>query len=139
MTLPQDLEALFARLTRFRGVWVSRGWSWDKRLDCVSSTFDVTITDEARRAVVDHFTEEWTSSSLRSAPPLVAEIAEATGGVRNGQALFTLPEVSGVMAYGLWWPWGGEGTNISMRVGLAGRTSHDRVWRLRTVFGATDD
>jgi len=67
------------------------------------------------------------------------DVAEATGGVRSDQLLYAAPEVDGLIAYGLWWPWGGEGTNISMRVGLTGHTSFEDVTKLRQAFNALDD
>ncbi len=137
--MPSELDSLFERLTRFRSAWVSRGWSWDKRLDCVASTFDLLHIEEARRVAVSLFTEEWTSASLRAAPPLVVEVAEATGGVRSDQVLYALPEVRGVLAYGLWWPWGSDGTNISLRVGITGPSARGEVVRLRQIFGALED
>lgn len=116
---------------------MSRGWSWDRRFECVASTFSLADADQARRLVVEVLTDEWTSVSLSNAPPLIAEVAEATGGVRSDQLLFATPNAR-VIAYGLWWPWGGEGTNISMRVGLAGQISEDDMAKLREVFGALD-
>ena len=44
-----------------------------------------------------------------------------------------------MLAYGLWWPWGSEGTNISLRIGLTGRSNYDDTIMLQKVFGANDD
>jgi hypothetical protein len=134
-----DRESLFEGLRRFHAAWVSHGWSWDRRFECVASTFDVTLSEEARRAFTGLLDRSWTKATLRRAPPLVQEVAEATGGVRSDQTLYASPEVDGIVAYGLWWPWGGEGSNISMRVGLTGQASFNDVLDLREIFGALDD
>jgi hypothetical protein len=105
----------------------------------VASTFDLSHADEARRLVMGVLPETWNTASLKKAPELVMDIAEATGGVRPDQMLYATPEVGGIIAYGLWWPWGGEGTNISMRIGLTGRTTYDDTMILRQIFGALDD
>jgi hypothetical protein len=69
----------------------------------------------------------------------VAEVAEMTGGVRSDQFLYAMDEADGILAYGLWWPWGGEGSNISLRIGIAGDTSYDDVVKVRQIFNAMDD
>jgi hypothetical protein len=135
--LAREIESLFESLRAFRSGWISRGWSWDRRFECVASTFGNADAAEARRLVSAVLTDEWTAQTLGSASPLLAELAEATGGVRSDQLLFATPNAR-VMAYGLWWPWGGEGTNISMRVGLVGHFSEDDMATLREIFGALD-
>jgi len=80
---------------------------------------------------------EWSETTLRKAPPVIHEVADATGGVRADQLLLATSSISGVIAYGLWWPWG-NGVNISLRVGLAGsNTERDNV-KLRTLFRVAD-
>jgi len=138
-TLITSLDSLFDGLGRLAGAWVSHGWSWDRRFECVASTFAVTHAEEARGLVMGVLTEPWTSKTLHRAPSLIVGVAELTGGVRSDQAIYSTPEVDGVIAYGLWWPWGGEGSNISMRIGLAGPVSYDDMLRLREIFGAPDD
>lgn len=136
--MANELESLFDRLRVFRGGWVSRGWSWDRRFTCVASTFGTGEAEEALRLVTTALPVQWTSTSLPKAPLLIAEIAEETGGVRSDQLLFASPE-SSVMGYGLWWPWGGLAGNISMRVGITGRISDADMMSFRQVFGALDD
>jgi hypothetical protein len=135
----RNREIVFDSLRRLQRAWVSRGWSWDRRLDCAASTFDKTHAQEAATAIRASFPHQWTSATLRGAPEVIADVAEATGGVRSDQYLYTMDIVDGVLAYGLWWPWGGEGTNISLRVGLGGRASFDEQLELRKIFGALDD
>ena len=70
---------------------------------------------------------------------MVSDVAEMTGGVRSDQFLYSTEEIDGMVAYGLWWPWGGEGTNISFRIGVAGDTSFDDTMTIRKIFNAIDD
>lgn len=135
--MASEIESLFERLRSFRASWVSRGWSWDRRFECVASTFGNADAAHAHRLVAAVLTDEWNGHTLPNASPLLAELAEATGGVRSDQLLFATP-TGRVMAYGLWWPWGGEGTNISMRIGLVGQFSEDDMATLREIFGAED-
>lgn len=137
--LTTEISKLFDDLRRFQKVWVAGGWSWDRRFECVASTFDHSRADEAARLVARTLPNLWRTATLRNAPPLVLDIAEATGGLRPDQLLYAAPEVDGIIAYGLWWPWEGEGTNISMRVGLTGHTSFDDMAMLREVFNAPDE
>lgn len=136
---PTGREGLFEALRRFRDAWVSHGWSWDRRLECVASTFDVARSGEARSAASILFTSEWGHRSLANAPEVVTQVAQMSGGVRPDQILLSTDELDGVIAYGLWWPWGAEGTNISMRVGLAGDVGYSEQIQLRTLFDTLDD
>ncbi len=136
--LASELELLFERLREFRSTWVSRGWSWDRRFTCVASTLGSGEAERAQQLVFDLLTQKWTSTTLRNAPGLITDVAEATGGVRSDQLLFATPAAS-VMAYGLWWPWGGGAQSISMRLGLVGRVSEADMENLRQVFGAPND
>ena len=133
----RELESLFGRLRAFRSSWVSRGWSWDRRFGCVASTFGLEDADRARRLVSALLSDTWTPATLPKAPPLIAELAEATGGVRADQLLFATPDAR-VIAFGLWCPWGGEAGNISLRLGLVGQISEDEMEKLRELFGAPD-
>ena len=132
-----DLKDLFERLGRFRGEWVSGGWSWDRRLNCVASTFDIANGGTARSLVLSVLPEQWTSVTLPKAPRLIARVARETGGVRADQAVYATPDAP-IIAYGLWWPWGSGASTISMRVGLAGRVSEDELAMLRDAFGVSD-
>ncbi len=136
--MPSD--PLFDALGRFRQAWVSRGWSWDRRFDCVASTFDLTLIGSARDAVTGAFPHEWTSKTLKRAPEMVRLVAEMTGGVRPDQLIYAMSDDDdeAVVCFALWWPWGGEGSNISLRVGLYG-ASFEEVTQLRELFGAMDD
>lgn len=129
-------DELFEELGSFSKLWVAHGWSWDGRFECVASTFSHSHAEEAQGLVEDVFPQRWNHITLSDAPPLVSAVASATGGVRSDQMLYSAPPIEGLVVYGLWWPWGSGGTNISMRVGLTGRTSPAHMMRLQTAFRA---
>jgi hypothetical protein len=99
----------------------------------------VELTEDARAATSIVFSAVWTKRTLPGAPPIIHTIANHTGGVRSDQRLLATEFVDELMAYGLWWPWGGEGTNISMRIGLAGDVPNDVEIGFRQLFNALDD
>lgn len=135
MTEPAEL---LERLTKFRAAWVARGWSWDNRFDCVASTFNLEEAERARELILAVLPDEHDAKSIGNAPPLYQRVAKATGGVRSDQLLFGAGSES-IIAFGLWWPWGGEVSNrISLRVGLAGRVSSEHTFELRKVFNTFD-
>jgi len=125
---------LLSPMKELRTSWPSRGWSWDSRLSCVSSSFSAELESNAR-AAAKALTTEWTSTTIARATPLLRELAERTGGLRAGQKLLTSTAVGDSFVYGLWWPWG-DGMTTSMRIGLGGPdASQDALQRLRDVFG----
>jgi hypothetical protein len=119
--------------------WPARGWSWDRRFECIASTIAVEFRDEAWRAARAQLPTVWTERTLPEAPKEVLTVAEATGGVRSDQFLLCTELVDGMLLYGLWWPWGGEGTNISMRVGVSGWVTYDDHEALRNAFNVVED
>jgi hypothetical protein len=128
-------DPLFDQLTQFRAKWPKRGWSWDHRFQCVASAFSAELVAEANTALAASFPGRWNHKTLASAPPLVQQIAERTGGVRADQWIFSTAVSGGAIIYGLWWPWGDD-TTITFRIGLpsANPTLEDR---LRDAFGAS--
>jgi hypothetical protein len=128
---------LFEILGRFRRAWPKSGWSWDTRFGCVASSFGLELVKEARTAIVVAFPCEWTMKNIASAPSVVREIAETTGGIRPDQNLFSTNLEGRLTGYGLWWPWGDDVT-ISMRVGLGGYVTDADTVRLRELFNALD-
>jgi hypothetical protein len=130
--------AIFGGLKNLRAAWPSRGWSWDMRVSCVSSSFITELDAKARAAASAILPKEWTPATISAAPSALREIAERTGGLRTGQAIFSAPTIAlgAAFAYGLWWPWG-DGMTTSMRIGLGGpQSSHESMHqRLRDAFG----
>jgi hypothetical protein len=127
-------EPLLATLATFRTSWPKRGWSWDTRFSCVASAFSAEMTEEANAALGTAFPSRWSHRTLGSAPPLIQQIAERTGGVRADQWIYSTVANAGAVIYALWWPWGDD-TTITLRIGLpsANPALEDR---LRDVFGA---
>ncbi len=130
-------QPLFDGLRRLKTGWPARGWSWDSRLVCVTSSFHNDHAATARTAALDALGTEWTAQTLANAPPRVREFVERTGGLRSGQFLVATPPVGGLVAFGLWWPWNDNDT-ISFRVGfLDVDPSEEPFPTLRDLFGVT--
>jgi hypothetical protein len=91
--------------------------------------------DEARTAATRALPNEWSAGNIETAPDIIREIAETSGGVRAEQLVLATDPAARVIAFGLWWPWGDDVT-ISLRVGLAGRISEDDQESFRDLFGA---
>ena len=129
--------ALFAVFEQLKKAWIKGGWSWDSRFSCVASSFNVELEAEARAVVLRFLPNEWGSKTIVNGPPALKEVAEATGGVRTDQSVFTGDTSGRLLGYGLWWPWGDEIT-ISLRIGLGGYVLDPDMARLREVFGTAD-
>ncbi len=126
---------LFGAMRELRSTWPSRGWSWDTRLSCVTSSFNVELDAKARTAVTLALSTEWTAATIQRAATPIRDLAERTGGLRSGQFIFTSATIGNNFAYGLWWPWG-DAMTTSVRVGLGGSgLREDAFQRLRDVFG----
>jgi hypothetical protein len=127
---------LFDGLTRMRSAWPTRGWSWDSRLSCVTSSFSVQFEAQARAAASEALPVEWTATSILKAPAELRDLSERYGGMRSGQLLLAREPGERLRAFGLWWPWG-NGQTISLRVGLDIDAARDPFPRFRELFGAT--
>jgi hypothetical protein len=128
-------SVILSGMKNLRSSWPSRGWSWDGRHSCVSSSFAVELEGKARAAASTVLPKDWTPATLSAAPPALREIAERSGGLRAGQAIFSAATITNsAFAYALWWPWG-DGMTTSMRIGLGGaQATQDAYQRLRDVF-----
>ena len=125
---------IFASLKDVRTAWPSRGWSWDSRFSCVTSSFNTEVKTKARAAAGIALGNEWTAQTIHKAPIPVRDLAQRTGDLRSGQLILASNTVGAAFAYGLWWPWGDEITT-SVRIGLDGiHVSADTFDRFRDVF-----
>jgi hypothetical protein len=128
-------SGILRALKEMRASWPTRGWSWDGRLQCVSSSFSTELEPKARAASATALPSEFTSTTLSRASAPFRELAERTGGLRPGQMLLVSAPVGQAFAYGLWWPWG-DGMTTSLRIGLGGlNASHEALQGLRDAFG----
>jgi hypothetical protein len=129
-----SLTPLIEQMKVLRMDWPKRGWSWDTRLSCASSSFSVDLEQAAHNAARKSLASEWTSASVAQAPTHVRDAAQKAGGLRSGQLIFATALVGRYFAYGLWWPWG-DSMTISLRVGLGGAEFREEVHqRVRDAF-----
>lgn len=130
-------QAMFDGLTRMKGAWPTRGWSWDPRLSCCTSSFTTEQEPAARAATAMALPTEWTMATIARAPQQLRDAAERAGGVRQGQLVLSNGPIAGLLIYGLWWPWG-DGETVSLRVGLADVDPvREPSNRFRDVFGVS--
>jgi hypothetical protein len=130
-------QPLFDGLGRMKSSWPTRGWSWDPRLLCVTSSFTVEQEPQARKATQISLQNEWSSSTIARGPQQLRDVVERAGGIRQGQIVLSTGPVNGLLVYGLWWPWG-DAETISLRVGLADvDPNREPYLRFRDVFGVT--
>jgi hypothetical protein len=138
-TLPPNRDSLFTPLLQFRTTWPASGWSWDNRFECVASTISHSSSAEGWGIAQGLFPHVWDARTVRTAPPSIAKVSADTGGVRAGQFLLSTDAVDDLLVYGLWWPWGEENSNISLRVGLTGTPTRSELLKLRSAFNVKDD
>jgi hypothetical protein len=125
---------LFATLAQLRTEWPSTSWSWDGRLPTATSAITADKIDEARCAVARALPHPLDGATLAQAPAGVRELIERSGGLRDQQLAY-YSDGDGIVAVGLWWPWGG-GKNVSLRIGLVDANKDaGLVQRLRATFG----
>ncbi|HQY62559.1 MAG: hypothetical protein IPF92_01850 [Myxococcales bacterium] len=111
-------QASFDALSALKRDWPTRGWTWDSRVGCVTSSFTVEQELRARAAVNAAMPAQYTHVSLERAPAALQQVVEISGGLRPGQLALALGPTAGLLVFGLWWPWG-DGETISFRLGLA--------------------
>ncbi len=130
-------QPVFEALGRMKIAWPTRGWSWDPRLLCCTSSFTVEQEPQARTATQMALQQEWTSATIVRAPQTLRDVVERSGGLRQGQLALSTGPVNGLLVYGLWWPWG-DAETVSLRVGLAEVDPNREPYiRFRDVFGVT--
>jgi hypothetical protein len=129
-------DQLFAAFRRLKAGWPSRGWSWDSRMTCITSSFSSEFEANAKTAVMEALPIEWSASSYTKAPPNLREYVDRYGGLRNGQFLFSSGATGGsLVAFGLWWPWQ-DAETVSVRIGFPDvDPGREPYARLRDVFG----
>lgn len=130
-------QPVFDALGRMKAAWPTRGWSWDGRLLCCTSSFTTEQEPQARKATALALPIEYTSTTVGRAPQQLRDTVDRAGGVRAGQLVLSTSPVAGLMVYGLWWPWG-DAETVSLRVGLVDiDPNKEPSHRFRDVFGVT--
>lgn len=130
-------QPMFESLARMKAAWPTRGWSWDPRLLCITSSFTTEQEPQARQATQVALQNEWTASTIVRSPQQLRDVVERAGGVRQGQLVLSTGPVNGLLLYGLWWPWG-DAETVSLRVGLADiDPNREPYGRFREIFGVS--
>jgi len=129
------MDPLFDKLNELVKTWPAPEWTWDARLSTITSSFGHELEAKARASAGHALPQEFTATTLATAPPVLRALTERTGGLRVGQLLFANSDFEGILLYGLWWPWGG-GDTITLRIGIAHRDrTLDPFPRLRALVG----
>ena len=129
-------QPTFDALASLKKGWPTRGWTWDSRIGCVTSSFTVEQEQQARVAVGQALPAQYTHASILRAPPSLQELVDRAGGLRPNQLVLALGPTAGLLVFGLWWPWG-DGETISFRLGLADvDPAKEPNLRFRELFNA---
>jgi hypothetical protein len=134
-----EWEPIFASLSMLKREWPARGWSWDSRLVCVTSSFSGEFIEPARASLKNAFTTEYNTKTLATSHPYMQEVVEKSGGLRSNQFAFaaTPAPAAYLLAYALWWPWNDQET-MSVRIGFAKLEANDEPYpRFRDIFGVS--
>lgn len=130
-------QSVFESLARMKAAWPTRGWSWDSRLSCVTSSFTTEQEPQARTATTMALQQEWNTATIVRASAQLRDVVERCGGIRQGQLALSTGPIGGLLVFGLWWPWG-DGETTSLRVGLADVDPVKEPYgKFRDVFGVT--
>ncbi|HUG37588.1 MAG TPA: hypothetical protein VML54_11590 [Candidatus Limnocylindrales bacterium] len=132
---PEPWQPLLDALAPLRSGWPAPDWTWDPRLECATSPFDVSLAPRVRDALAPALPAEWTATSISGAPDGVRALSTRSGSLRANQLLLTGPEVAGMFPFALWWPWG-DGARVSVRVGIASAERPKELSAsIRALFG----
>jgi len=128
-------QPILDTLARLREAWPGREWTWDHRFKCVTSAVAGDAATSARGTLVSTTPSQWDAASFATAPESVRALGERCGELRPGQSLFTAAPVADMTLFAMWWPWG-DGTRVSIRLGIAGSDRPKELYPLlRALFG----
>jgi len=134
-TLVEPWQPLLDALAQLRDAWPAREWTWDHRFKCATSAVAGDAALAAKARLVLATPTQWDAATFATAPEGVRALAERSGELRPGQALFTAAPVSGLTLFAMWWPWG-DGSRVSVRLGVAGSDRSKELYPLiRSLFG----
>ena len=117
-TFGEPWQPILDTLAALPAAWPSPEWTWDSRLECVTSLLAVALVPTARAALDAVVPATWTSVTIATAPDTVRALSERCGGLWPGQLLLSGDVVAGMFLFALWWPWG-DGSRVSVRLGIA--------------------
>lgn len=134
-TSAEPWQPLLDSFAELRTNWPASDWTWDPRFKCVTSSLAATHIPLLREVLSKVVPTEWSSSTFATAPAEVLALEERCGDLRPGQLLFTGPQVSGMLPFALWWPWG-DTSKLSVRLSIANSDRQKDLYPLlRALFG----
>ena len=77
---PPEWETLFATLRTFRKEFPARGWSWDGRFQCMTSSLPGEYAPNAEAIARRTFRDVYNARTLVHAPANIVDLCERTGG-----------------------------------------------------------
>lgn len=128
-------QPILDTLARLRAGWPSPEWTWDPRLECATSSFEVSLVPGVRTVLGAAVPTEWAEVTIAAAPEGVRALSDRCGSLRSNQLLLTGNGVAGMFPFALWWPWG-DGSKLSVRIGIESADRPKELsLRIRAVFG----
>ena len=92
-------------------------WEWEERFGVALTVFEKDDMAAVLAAVSGHFDSQWDSGTVGEAGDQISTLVDQMFGMQPGQLLFCSDDVSGLILFAAWWPWG-NGASISLRVGM---------------------
>ena len=112
-----DLHRVLTHFPNLIAHWDGNNWSWDNRFMCPTTVVEGDAREATFALMRKELTNTYDHTRVAHLPAPVAQLVQATGGLRPGQCVLTDEERSGVHRYALWWPWT-NGTTVSIRIGV---------------------
>lgn len=95
-------------------------WKWDDRFETALAEFNAKDRESVEKIITIHMSAIWDFENFRAASLVVQNLIKCFGGLNKGQLLFTSePDSNGLVLCAALWPWG-NGTTISIRMGVFG-------------------
>ena len=113
-----ESAALHKALTGFPSIvsnWSGGAWSWDTRFNCPTAIVEGDERESTLAFLRRELPNVYDHTTRASLPGSVAEMVEATGGLRPGQCVIADDGRDGVYRFALWWPWT-NGVTVSIRL-----------------------
>mgnify|MGYP001044993158 CR=1 FL=1 len=117
------LDALKAICTRLvRATTPSYEWTWDGRFQTALLVFGAADREKICSELISLFMGKWDVNTIEKASVMVREHVGGRMDIKPGQVIFASDNGVHTLLFAAWWPWG-DGTRISLRVGLCAERS----------------